>query len=110
MLLLTTQSMERAPEVRSPSADLLQTSMMLVVPVGENTVTVLSTGLKPRSTCRGSQGFLSSNSLIHMVYLPGCPCVDLLTGPGIRPPMFCCTRATARPMVAFARHPGPKHP
>ena len=34
----------------------------------------------------------------------------MLMPPAAAPPMFCHTSRTARPMVALARHPGPKTP
>ena len=34
----------------------------------------------------------------------------MLIPPGVAPPMFCQISRTARPMVALARHPGPKTP
>ena len=83
---------------------------MLVVPVVAITVTVLSIGAKPLSTCSGSQGLRSSNSPTHMVYAPGCLCVLLQTSPGILPARLIMHKLKARPMVALARNPGPRTP
>jgi len=73
-------------------------------------VTVLVLAGNPRWTCSGPHGFSSSFSAMHIVYLPGCPCVDRSSTPGVAPPRFRRHRRTARPIVALAGHPGPRHP
>ena len=71
-------------------------------------MTVLVSGAYPRSTWSGSHGFASAFSAMQNVYLPGWPCVDLSRTPGDAPRQFSVMSRIARPIVAFARHPGPK--
>ena len=62
----------------------------------------------PCSTLKGSQGLSSAASAMQNVYFPGCPWVEGSETPGISPPMFSSINRMARPIVAFARFPGPK--
>src|SRR5262249_20224418 len=76
----------------------------------EYAVMVLSSARKPRSTWKGSQGDSSSFSAQRYAYLPGWPRVALSVSPGIPPPRFIMTSRRARPIVALARKPRPRHP
>ena len=65
--------------------------------------------MNPSATCSGSQG---ESSLSAMAYenFAGLPWVAMSCRPGQPPPTFIRTSRMARPMVAFARKPGPKRP
>ena len=74
------------------------------------TVTTESSRENPRSTCSGSHGLPSSSSAMQKPSLPGWPSVDRSSRPGAPPPVSVTTSLSARPIVRFARQPGPSTP
>ena len=64
--------------------------------------------VKPLSTPKDSNGDLAIFSVMHQVYFPGCPKVALSISPDLEPVAFMRVSLIARPIVAFARWPGPK--
>src|SRR5215467_4822688 len=71
---------------------------------------VLSSAAKPCSTCSGGHGLASSCSAKQHAYRAGLPYVDMLIAPARAPPRFAQIKRSARPIVAFARWPGPSAP
>src|SRR3954469_19936935 len=74
------------------------------------TVTTESSRENPRSTCSGAHGLPASSSAMQKPSLPGCPSVDRSSRPGAPPPVSVTTSLSARPIVRFAREPGPSTP
>ena len=74
------------------------------------TVTVLSSFLKPCSTCSGSHGLSSSFSAKVKAYFHGLPITPISSIPFRIPPIFFTISCIARPMAAFAISPGPRAP
>ena len=71
-------------------------------------VTVVSVASSSRAATRsGSHGAGGGSSAKQSVNLPGWPNDDASDSPGLEPSTFIATSRSARPIVAFARLPGP---
>ncbi len=75
-----------------------------------SSVTADAPGGSPRSTWSGGHGLRSSSSARQVPTLPGWPSVERSSRPGMPSPVRATTSRSARPMVAFARVPGPSAP